>query len=352
MKKRLVYGKLPDNKTIYQFILSNKSGAEVRIINYGATITNILVPDKSGDVSDVVLGYENLEGYINDNTFMGGIVGRYANRIAKGRFQLNGKHYQLSVNNGNNHLHGGIFGFHKKSWNAETSEDESVDSVKLSYFSIDGEEGYPGNLELIVTYTLTNENELIINYEANTDKPTLINPTHHSYFNLTGNFNKRITDHELQIEADEFIPVDAELIPTGKTASVKNTPMDFRNMKLIGLDLDADYLQLKYGTGYDHNWALNNFNRQVRKAASLLEPDSGIFLELYTDQPGLQFYSGNYLDDGISGKGGIPFHVRSGLCLETQCFPDSPNNPDFPSTVLNPGEFYKQRTIYRFSVKS
>jgi aldose 1-epimerase len=351
MIQKSLFGKLNDGKEIFIYSLRNKSGTQVKIIDYGAIVTNLFVKDKNGKVADIVMGYDSLQGYINDNSYLGAIAGRYGNRIAKGKFKIGEKEYQLSINDGKNHLHGGSIGFNKVFWDVRTIERTESDTVELIYVSRDGEEGYPGTLKLKVIYSLNDEDAFIINYEGETDKTTILNPTHHSYFNLTGDFRKSILNHQLQIDADNFISVDKEVIPFGEINKVENTPMDFRISTQIALRINDDYEQLKYGRGYNHNWVLNNYDLKTKKVAALYEPDTGRFLEVLTDQPGLQFYSGNYLDGTIKGKGGIKYQYRTGLCLETQHFPDSPNNPSFPSVILTPGEIYRQTTIYKFSFK-
>jgi aldose 1-epimerase len=334
------------------YTLSNEKGAKVKIINYGAIVVSLLIPDRDGNLADIVTGFDSLSGYINDRSFFGAIVGRYGNRIGKGKFQLDGKEYQLTINDGENHLHGGTTGFYKAVWDAEPVENKSGPSLKLTYVSPDGEEGYPGTVTMTVIYTLTNENTLEIKYEGKTDKTTILNPTHHSYFNLTGDFNNTILDHELFIDGDIITPVDKSLITTGELTAVENTPMDFRKPTPIGLHINDKYEQLEFGKGYDHNWVLNNYNKgEVHKVASLYDPGSGRLMEILTDQPGLQFYSGNFLNGTTKGKGGVVYQYRTALCLETQHYPDSPNKPQFPSVVLKPGETYNQTTIYKFSVK-
>jgi aldose 1-epimerase len=345
------FGKLPDGREVYQFTLTNSKGSVVKVINYGAIVTSIEVPDKAGNLGDVVLGYDSLQGYIKDMTYQGSIVGRYGNRIGKGQFELDGKKYQLTVNDGENHLHGGKTGFNKVLWNARIAEDTAGPAVELKYTSPDGEEGYPGKVDISVTYTLTDENELRITYRGTTDKATILNPTHHSYFNLSGSPLYTILDHQLMIEADSITPVGKGLIPTGEITGVAGTPMDFRVLTPIGAHINDKDGQLQYGFGYDHNWVLRNYNGKVRKAAELYEPKSGRVMTVYTDQPGLQFYSGNFLNGSIKGKKGIRYQYRTGLCLEAQCYPDSPNKKNFPSVVLRPGEVYHQTTIYKFSVK-
>lgn len=341
-----------EGKQIDIYTLTNKNGARVRITNYGAIVVSLMMPDRNGNLADVVSGYDSLAGYINDKSFFGATVGRYGNRIGKGKFQLDGEEYQLTINDGQNHLHGGVKGFYKAVWNAEPVENDSAPSLKLTYVSPDGEEGYPGTVTMVITYTLTNDNELKIEYEGTTDKPTILNPTHHSYFNLTGDFNNTILDHELFIDADSITPVDQSLITTGKLTAVENTPMDFRKPIAISLHINDKYTQLEFGKGYDHNWAINNYKKNfIQKAASLYDPKSGRLMETLTDQPGLQFYSGNFLNGTIKGKGGVVYQLRTALCLEAQHYPDSPNKPEFPSVVLKPGETYHQTTIYKFSVK-
>ena len=350
MIEKTLFGKLPDGKEIFLFSLKNETGTEVQIINYGAIVKNLFVANKNGKIEDVVLGYDSLEEYVNDSSFFGAIVGRYGNRIAKGKFNLDGKEYNLVINNGKNHLHGGKNGFFKVAWHAEPFVNEPGASLKLTYISEDGEEGYPGKVSIAVIYTLTEENDLVINYEGKTDKPTILNPTHHSYFNLTGDFSKTILDHELQINANKYTVVDNERISTGEIAGVKNTPMDFTTPHKVGLNINKDYEALKNSSGYDCNFVLDNYDSTVKKAASVYDSTSGRFLEVFTNQPGLQFYSGNFLE-GIKGKNGITYKSKTGFCLEAQHFPDSPNKPEFPSTVLRPGEIYKQTTIYKFSIK-
>ncbi len=352
MIQKSVFGKLSDLRPVFVFSLENKSGSRVNIINYGAIVTNIWVRDRNGRLGDIVLGYDTLEGYSNDKFFMGAIVGRYGNRIAGGGFCLDGREYQLPVNNGKNHLHGGHAGFYRMLWDAEPLSGAPDNTLRLNLVSPDGDQGYPGTLTLSVIYTLTEANELKVIYEGKTDRPTVLNPTHHSYFNLTADFSQSILDHELEINADRFTPVDSHQIPIGELKAVSGTPMDFRKAARIGASIDYADAQLAIGNGYDHNWVLNEYDSTVRKVASVYDPSSGRALEVLTDQPGLQFYSGNSLTGHPVGKDGIAYHSRTGLCLETQHFPDSPNRPDFPSTTLRPGEIYKQTTVYKFSVRN
>ena len=346
-----VFGKTGDGTEVYLYTLANANGCEAKITNYGGIVVSLKVPDRTGKPGDVVLGYDTLEEYIGNNPYFGCIVGRYGNRIGKGKFTLNGMEYTLAQNNGENHLHGGITGFDKAVWQAREFESEDGAALELTYLSRDGEEGYPGNLSVTVIYLLTNEDELKIDYIAATDKNTVINLIHHSYFNLAGAGSGDILDHEMMINADRFTPVDSGLIPTGELRSVKGTPMDFTSPTVIGARIDQDYEQLRFGGGYDHNWILNSSDGSLALAARVYDPATGRVMEVLTTEPGIQFYSGNFLDGTNIGKGGKAYNHRNGFCLETQHFPDSPNKPDFPSTVLKPGETYKQTTVYRFSVK-
>jgi len=351
MIDKKLFGTLPDGGKIYSYTLKNSSGMKAEIIEFGAIVRTLFVPDRSGKFSDIVLGYDDLSGYENGSSYLGAIVGRYGNRIAKGKFTMDGKEYQLTVNSGTNHLHGGTKGFDKVLWKAEPVESKTDPALKLTYVSKDGEEGYPGTVTVTVTYTVTKDNELRIDYEGTTDKTTILNPTHHSYFNLTGDFTKKILDHELMIKADTLTPVDANLIPSGELKKVEGTPFDFRKPEKIGARINEKDEQLRFGIGYDHNWVLNDYNKNVRLSAAVYDSQSGRYMEVLTDQPGLQFYSGNFLDGSAKGKDGILYAHRTGLCLEAQLFPDSPNKKNFPSAVLKPGEVYHQTTIYKFSTK-
>ncbi len=352
MIEKSVFGKLADGSQVEAYVLKNANGMSAKIINYGASIVTLTAPDKNGKYEDVVLGYDNIEGYVNGTTYFGGIVGRYGNRIAKGKMTIDGKEYQLAVNNAPNHLHGGVVGFNKKLWTVDKTEiTKNGPAITMTVVSKDGEENYPGNVKLTVVYTLTNDNALSMVYTGSTDKTTVLNPTNHSYFNLTGDMNNTILDHELMINADKITPVDRGLITTGKLEDVAGTPMDFRTAKKIGKDIGADFEQLKYGGGYDHNWVTNNYDKKVRLIATVYEPKSGRVMETYSDEPGVQFYCGNFLNGTVAGKGGIKYAKRTGLCLEAQHYPDSPNKPEFPTTLLKPGETYHQTTIYKFSVK-
>ncbi|MFC1556445.1 aldose epimerase family protein [candidate division KSB1 bacterium] len=339
------FGATPDGTSVDLFTLTNTNGLQAAITSYGGIVVSLSVPDRNGDLDDIVLGYETLDEYIANSPYFGALIGRYGNRIAQGRFILDGTEYRLATNDGDNHLHGGMKGFDKVVWDAEQEEHEEAVGVKLTYLSKDGEEGYPGNLSCAVTYLLTNDNELKILYEATTDKATPVNLTHHSYFNLAGRENRDILDHELMLNADRFTPVDAGLIPTGELRPVTNTPMDFTAPKRIGRDI-ADV-----PGGYDHNFVLNTDSGNSALAARVYEPVSGRVMEIYTDEPGLQFYSGNFLDGTITGKYGIIYAKHYGFCLEAQHYPDSPNKPDFPSTILRAGETYRQETVHTFSVR-
>lgn len=332
------------------YILQNANGVKMSVTNFGGRIISLWVPDKTGAMSDVVLGYDSLEQYLNGNPYFGAMIGRYGNRIAKGKFSLDGMEYSLATNNGANALHGGPKGFHNVYWDVNPIAGEEGEALEMRYSSKDREESYPGNLSLRVTYTLTNQNELIIDYEATTDQPTVVNLTHHSFFNLAGEGQGEVLNHEMTIVADRFCPVDEGLIPTGELKPVKGTPFDFLKPHRIGERIDMDDLQLKSGKGYDHNWVLNKMSGELALAAKVREPASGRVMEVWTTEPGLQFYSGNFLSDAEKGKGGKTYNFRTAFCLEAQHFPDSPNQSTFPSTVLRPGEVYKQKTVYKFSV--
>ena len=319
-----------------------------QITNFGGRVVSLWVPDKNGNFDDIVTGYTTLDGYLNSSEiYYGALIGRYGNRIAKGQFTLNDTVYSLVQNNGENHLHGGTKGFNDVVWKASQPDGQTL---VLTYTSPHMEEGYPGNLDVKVQYQLTNENELKIEYWATTDRPTPVNLTHHSFFNLKGDGNATINDHLLQINADFYTPVDDGLIPTGEISSVEGTPMDFRAPTVIGERVDADFDQLKYGGGYDHNWVLVPSETRLNFAARVVEPASGRTMEVYTNEPGLQFYGGNFLDGSDTGKYGKPYEFRTSFCLETQHFPDSPNQPEFPSTILEPGEEYYSVCVYKFGV--
>lgn len=320
-----------DKQEIYLYTLTNERGLEVSITNYGGAVVSLKTVDRNGSFADIVLGYDTLEEYVNNPRYFGGLIGRHANRIGLGKFSLDGVEYQLTQNNGANHLHGGARGFDKRVW--QVTDDTT--SLRLEYLSRDGEEGYPGNLTAEVTYTLSRDNELKTEYRATTDRETIVNLTNHSYFNLAG--HGTILDHELTLHAGGFTPVSSELIPTGEIKSVEDTNMDFREGRPIATG------------GYDHNFVLMNYDGSLRRAARLYEPNSGRVLEILTTEPGMQFYSGNFLDGSLRGKGGAVYHQYTGLCLEPQQFPDTPNHANFPSTVLRPGEVYKHVSVYHFS---
>jgi aldose 1-epimerase len=339
-----VFGLLPDrNLEASCYTAVNSSGIVLRVCNLGGIIQSILVPDRSGVPADVVLGFDNLEGYLKDHPYIGTLVGRYANRIAGGRFMLDGTEYRLAQNHGSNHLHGGMIGFDKVLWEASEFADSKGAGVTLSYFSHDMEEGYPGNLKVRVTFTLDEENRVILDYQATSDKPTPLNLTHHAYFNLGGG-SEPIYDHELSIPSDRYLVSDRDLIPTGEIRSVEGSPLDFRNPKPIGQDIE------KVEGGYDHCYVLGGDGRTAVSAARVAHPSSGRTMEVFTTEPGIQFYSSNFLE-GISGKGGQMYGVHQALCLEAQHYPDSPNHPEFPDTILRPGATYTQTTIYQFRVQ-
>jgi aldose 1-epimerase len=339
---RAPYGRMPDGRAVELFTLTNAKGMEVRAITYGGIITSIRVPDRGGALGDVVLGFDALESYLKGHPFFGPIVGRYGNRIARGQFALDGRTYKLATNNGPNHLHGGNVGFDKAVWEAQPLA-EGV-GVAFTHTSPDGDEGYPGSLKVRVTYALTDRNELMVDYRASTDKPTPVNLTQHSYFNLTGSGD--ILSHELTVQADRYTPVDSTLIPTGELAPVAGTPFDFLKPTAIGARIDEPNDQLKFGQGYDHNFVLNGTG--MRTVVRVTDPKSGRTLEVATTEPGLQLYTANYLDGTLKGKGGQVYNRRAGFCLETQHYPDSPNKPNFPSTIVRPDQEYSSRTTFTF----
>lgn len=350
--EKSVYGTLPDGRKVDLYTLRNAKGMTVQITNYGGTITSWTAPDKTGKYEDVVLGCDSLSGYLKGTPFFGALVGRYGNRIGGGKFTLDSTTYTLAKNNGPNHLHGGIQGFDKVLWEANMVAGNNP-ILKLKYFSKDGEEGYPGGLVVEVIYTLTEENALSIHYLATTDKSTVVNLTNHAYFNLANAGKKDILSHELMLSAGKFLPVDSTLIPTGELRSVKGTPFDFTQPFKIGTRIDdTSDVQIRYGLGYDHCWVFDQAAGETAQlVGTLYEPNSGRLMEVLTTEPAVQFYSGNFLDGTVTGKGGTRYEHRTGLCLETQHYPDSPNKPEFPSTVLRPGETYKTTTVYRFSAK-
>jgi aldose 1-epimerase len=346
------FGKTGDGVAVDIYTLKNANGVEARITTYGGIVVSLKVPDRNGKFDDVVLGYDNLDGYLKNNgPYMGALIGRYANRIARGTFKLNGVEYHLAVNNGPNHLHGGLKGFDKVVWTGKALRVANGAALKLTYQSKDGEENYPGNLSAAVIYTLTDANELKIDYSATTDKRTVVNLTSHSYFNLAGQGNGDILKQRLMINANRFTPTDSGSIPTGELRRVQGTPFDFTRPTEIGARIDQDDEQIKFGNGYDHNFVLNKQGKLLTLAAKAYEPTTGRVMQVYTTEPGIQFYAGNFLDGSITGKEGKVYNRRYGFCLEAQHFPDSPNQPKFPSVVLSPGQRYTQTTIYKFSAK-
>ncbi len=346
--KKEPFGKTKEGVAVDIYTLTGKGGVTIKVMTYGALVTHLLVPDKSGNPADVVLGFDSLDGYLAGHPYFGATTGRVANRIAKGRFTVDGKEYTVATNNGPNHLHGGVIGLDKRVWKAQEVAGSADPAVKFTYRSPDGEEGYPGNIDLEVTYTLTAKNELRIDYSARTDKATPINLTNHSYFNLAGAGSGTILDHELTIAADSYTPVDETSIPTGKIEPVNGTVMDFTRPTAVGARID----QLKGDPGgYDHNYVLKNQGGKLALAAKLRDPKSGRTLEVHTTEPGIQLYTGNYLDGTVTGKGGKVYGKRAALCLETQHYPDSVNRPNFPSTILRPGETYKTTTVFAFSAQ-
>jgi aldose 1-epimerase len=337
-----------DGKAVTLYTLKNSKGAEARIMNYGGIVQSLIVPDRNGKMDDIVLGYDNLDGYLKETPYFGALIGRYGNRIGKAKFNLDGKTYTLAANNGPNSLHGGLKGFDKVVWNVVKA---TGDTLELQYTSKDGEEGFPGNLNVTATYVLTDENALRVDFKATTDKATVVNLTQHSYFNLAGQGKGDILGHEVYINADKSTPVDSTLITTGEIKDVAGTPFDFRKPTTIGARINDPDTVLQYGPGYDHNWVINKPLGQLGLQARVTEPNSGRVMEVISDQPGLQFYAGNFLDGTITGKGGAVYQRRTGFCMEPQHYPDSPNKPNFPSVVLRPGQTYKCVVIYKFSTK-
>ncbi|MCX6966270.1 MAG: galactose mutarotase [Verrucomicrobia bacterium] len=346
------FGKTKDGTPVEIYTLRNAHGMEARITNYGGLVVSLLVPDRAGKLDDVALGYDTLEGYLKDSFYFGALIGRYGNRIAKGQFTLDGKTYQLAVNNGPNALHGGLKGFDKVVWAAKPMATRDGQALELTYVSKDGEEGYPGNLKVKAVYRLTQENELRLDFTATTDQATIVNLTHHSYFNLAGAGNGDILGHLVTLNSDRFTPVDKDLIPTGELRPVEGTPFDFRKPTAIGARIAEKEEQLKFANGYDHNWVLSKKEPgKLEVAAKVYEPRTGRVMEVLTTEPGMQFYVGNFLDGSNVGKGGKAYAFRTGFCMEPQHFPDSPNQPGFPSTVLRPGETFQNTIIYRFSAE-
>lgn len=345
--------KVEDFDSIQLYTLSNRKGMQVKVTNFGAIVTSIVVPDRDGKLGDIALGYDRVEGYINavDKPYFGAIVGRYGNRIAEGKFTLDGETYSLAVNNPPNHLHGGVVGFDKVVWDARLTRGPGWEGVELKYLAKDKEEGYPGNLKITVTYKLTKDNELSVDYHATTDKATPVNLTQHTYFNLKGEGEGTILDHELMLNAKRYTPVDSVLIPTGELAPVKGTPFDFTKGKAIGRDIGQEHQQLEYGLGYDHNFVIDREGEGLTLAAKVTEPTSGRVMEIHTTEPGIQFYCGNFLDGRLKGKSGKAYVHRGGFCLETQHYPDSPNQEAFPTTILRPDGVYQTKTVFKFSAE-
>ncbi len=351
-----VFGKMPDGREVKIYTLTNASGMEAKVTEYGAILVSLKVPDKSGELADVTHGYDTLEGWLGNTSYFGSTVGRFGNRIAHGKFTLDGKEYTLVTNNDPGGipcaLHGGTKGFDKVLWSGESFETDGARGVKLTYVSADGEEGYPGELTVAVTYTLTDANELIWEASATTTAPTVLNVVHHSYWNLSGDPTTSINDHELLLYADHYLPTDAGLIPTGAPAPVAGTPMDFTKATAIGERVDADFEALKLGGGYDHAWVLNGTaDGELSKAATVRDPESGRVMTISTNQPAVQFYGGNFLDGTATGKDGVAYQHRTALCLETENWPDAPNNPEAPSAVLRPGETYNHKMVHSFSAE-
>jgi aldose 1-epimerase len=349
------FGTTDTDQLVKVYTLANANGVELRAMNYGGIILSLRVPDRDGRFDDIVLGYESLDEYLEESPYFGAIVGRYANRIAGGRFTLNGKTYKLATNNGPNHLHGGTVGFDQRVWDAAPFVDAHGTGITFSYTSPAGEEGYPGTLETTVRYTLTDDNQLIVYYEATATEATPVNLSQHTYFNLAGDGRRDILDHRLMLNANYFTPVDSTLIPTGELHPVAGTPFDFTSLTPIGARIDADDTQVEYGQGYDHNFVLDRSDAgkdSLALAARVVEPQTGRVLTVHTTEPGVQFYTGNFLDGSLTGKDGAVYERRYGFCLETQHFPDSPNQPNFPSTILHPGETYRSRTIFTFSTQA
>jgi len=345
------FGKTPEGQPVELYTLKNTAGAEVKIMTYGGIVQSLTMPDKEGKMEDVVLGYDNLEGYLTNSPYFGALIGRYGNRIGNAKFTLEGKTYALAANNGPNSLHGGLKGFDKVVWTARPMETSKGPSLILTYVSLSGEEGFPGNLAVTSVYTLTDDNALELQFTATTDQATIVNLTHHSYFNLKGQGNGDILGHVMYINADQTTPVNSTLIPTGEFADVTGTPFDFRKPTAIGARIDNPDPVLQYGPGYDHNWVISKPLGQFGLQARVVEPASGRVMEVWSDEPGVQFYAGNFLDGTITGKEGKVYQRRNGFCLEPQHYPDSPNKPQFPSVVLLPGQTFHNNIIYKFSVQ-
>jgi len=340
-----------NGENIESYVMSNANGVKLRILNYGGTIQSLCTPDRNGKLADIVLGYDDVTQYVDDLFYLGVLVGRCGNRIGNSTFKLDGKEYQVSANLGKHHLHGGFHGFNHKVWQAEAIQLHDEVRLKLDYLSREGEEGYPGNLKVTVIYSLNNRNELLVDYSAETDQATPVNMTQHSYFNLTGDPSKTITEHILWLNADHITAADEDQIVTGELMPVSGTPFDFTEPFRIADGINADHPEIRKGYGYDHNWVFRNWDQSMKLQGSVLEPESGRFMEVLTSEPAVQLYCGNFMNGSRKGKGDIPLNYRCGLCLETQHFPDSPNQPGFPSVILRPGETLHSQTVFRFSVK-
>lgn len=348
-QNEMIFGKLKNGENVYKYLLKNDK-CEVELITYGGIITSIKVPDLNGNLIDVALGFNDFDSYLEGHPYFGAIVGRYANRIDNGSFSIDDNDYNIPINNNGTSLHGGIKGFDKVNWNVVSYDSINHNSIKLNYLSKHMEEGYPGNLNTYVKYTLTEDNELVVEYQAETDKPTVLNLTQHTYFNLSGESSGDILDHNLLINADSFLPVNEKIIPTGEIKSVENTPFDFRKIKKIGKDINIEDKQLKLGNGYDHCWVLNDYNKKSRKIGEVNSNKTKINMEIFSDLPGVQLYTGNFLDGSLNSKKDLKYINRSGFCLETQFYPNSPNNQNFPSTKLEPGKIFYSKTSFKFSI--
>ena len=348
-QNEMIFGKLKNGENVYKYLLKNDK-CEVELITYGGIITSIKVPDLNGNLIDVALGFNDFDSYLEGHPYFGAIVGRYANRIDNGSFSIDDNDYSIPINNNGTSLHGGIKGFDKVNWNVVSYDSINHNSIKLNYLSKHMEEGYPGNLNTYVKYTLTEDNELVVEYQAETDKPTVLNLTQHTYFNLSGESSGDILDHNLLINADSFLPVNEKIIPTGEIKSVENTPFDFRKIKKIGKDINIEDKQLKLGNGYDHCWVLNDYNKKSRKIGEVNSNKTKINMEIFSDLPGVQLYTGNFLDGSLNSKKDLKYINRSGFCLETQFYPNSPNNQNFPSTKLEPGKKFYSKTSFKFSI--
>lgn len=348
-QNEMIFGKLENGENVYKYLLKNDK-CEVELITYGGIITSIKVPDLNGNLIDVALGFNDFDSYLEGHPYFGAIVGRYANRIDNGSFSIDDNDYSIPINNNGTSLHGGIKGFDKVNWNVVSYDSINHNFIKLNYLSKHMEEGYPGNLNTYVKYTLTEDNELVVEYQAETDKPTVLNLTQHTYFNLSGESSGDILDHNLLINADSFLPVNEKIIPTGEIKSVENTPFDFRKIKKIGKDINIEDRQLKLGNGYDHCWVLNDYNKKSRKIGEVNSNKTKINMEIFSDLPGVQLYTGNFLDGSLNSKKDLKYINRSGFCLETQFYPNSPNNQNFPSTKLEPGKKFYSKTSFKFSI--